>query len=173
MCATWGPPRVGGGVWSRWEGGWGALGWPPMPGVGLGVICIETAPKPGRCGGASRERAGRGPRLPGAPSPSIRHVLCPGLAGVSLPPSSGPVAPCPPAASAACCWGPCRPPRASLPSLANTVLEVAVGARVERRPHWVPCPVGLARAPGCAHLVLGGGGRGWASLTGSSSSERR
>lgn len=67
-----------------------------MPGVGLGVICIETAPKPGRCGGASRERAGRGPRLPGAPSPSIRHVLCPGLAGVSLPPSSGPVAPCPP-----------------------------------------------------------------------------
>ena len=49
---------------------------------------------------------------------------------------------------------PCRP------RLANTVLEVAVGARVERRPHWVPCPVGLARAPGCAHLVLGGGGRG-------------
>ena len=65
------------GVWSQWEGGWGALGWPPMPGVGLGVICIETAPKPGRCGGASRKRAGRGPRLPGVPSPSIRHVLVP------------------------------------------------------------------------------------------------
>lgn len=95
------------------------------------------------------------------------------LPGSPCHPLLAPSPPAHPAASAACCWGPCRPPRASLPSLANTVLEVAVGARVERRPHWVPCPVGLARAPGCAHLVLGGGGRGWASLTGSSSSERR
>lgn len=73
VCATWGPPRVGGGCGAG-GGGWGALGWPPMPGVGLGVICIETSPKPGGCGRASRERAGRGPRLPDAPSLSIRHM---------------------------------------------------------------------------------------------------
>lgn len=107
------------GVWSR---GWGAVGWPPMPGVGLGVICIETSPKPGGVG--LRERPSPQCALGQAEVHDYRTLLrvlatCPGplaTPGVSPQPSSALVTSLPTSASMvasnasnARCWGPPRP----------------------------------------------------------------
>lgn len=171
-------------------GDWGALGWPPMPGGGggLGVICIEMSPKPGRrtqgftkdrvpgalCGGGEGgggDVHNRGALLREYWPCVLVPRRCPGSPRNPLLPLSHPCPPQPPRwpllPAAGVLAG---PPGAASPLGKHCPGGSGDGGARERRPHWVSCPVGWAQAPGCAHLVQGGSG---GSRPSQSSSERR